>query len=105
MEIKTCLLYFLEREVLYMKPKHGKRLMKIRYPHEQNLVDRLKTCLDMCCIPHIIFDDVNYFTIYIDRGKCTWNQVMHEVNRVHAVKFGYENGLEIKDGKLYNYVN
>ena len=77
------------------------RTMKIRYPHEEELKDRLHSCLDMCCIPHVIYDDVNYYTIYIDKGKCTWKQIMQEVNRVHAVKFDYVNDIYIKDGKTY----
>lgn len=77
------------------------RIMKIRYPHEQKLIDRLKTCLDMCCIPHVVFDDVDFFTVFIDKGKCTWNQVIREVNRVHAARIEYSNRLKIKDGKLY----
>lgn len=77
------------------------RLMKIKYPHNEELKDRLNTCLDMCCMPHVIFDDIDHYTFYIDKGRCTWEQVMTEVNRVHAVKFGYEKGLWIKDGKVY----
>ena len=74
------------------------RLMKIKYPHETELKDRLHSCLDMCRIPHVIFDDVNYFTIFIDKGKCTWQQVIAEVNRVHAVKFRYVNDMYIRKG-------
>ena len=55
----------------------------------------------MCSMPHVIFDDINYYTFYIDKGKSTWKQVMQEVNRVHAVKYRYENGVCIKDGKVY----
>ena len=77
------------------------RLMKIKYPHNEELKDRLNTCLDMCCMPHVIFDDIDHYTFYIDKGRCTWKQVITEVNRVHAVKFGYEKGLWIKDGKVY----
>ena len=76
------------------------RLMKIKYPHIEELKERLHSCLDMCCIPHVIYDDVNNYTIYIDKGKCTWKQVMQEVNRVHAVKFDYENGVWIYNGKV-----
>ncbi len=74
------------------------RLMKIRYPHEQGLINKLKTCLDMCCMPYVIYDDFDFYTIYISKGKCTWDQVMHEVNRVDPVKFKYENDIEIKNG-------
>lgn len=77
------------------------RLMKIKYPHTEELKDRLHSCLDMCCIPHVIYDDINWYTIYIDKGKCTWKQVMQEVNRVHSVKFRYENDMYIKNGKTY----
>ena len=75
------------------------RLMKIKYPHETKLKDRLHSCLDMCRIPHVVFDDGNCFTIFIDKGKCTWNQVMTEVNRVHAVKFRYVNAMYIRSGE------
>ena len=77
------------------------RLMKIKYPYQKELVNRLKSCLDMCCIPCVIYDDFNCYTIYIDKGKCTWGQVVQEVNRVHSVKFRYENNVLIKDGKVY----
>lgn len=77
------------------------RTMKIKYPHTEELKDRLHSCLDMCCIPHVIYDDVDYYTIYIDKGKCTWKQVMQEVNRVHPVMFRYVNDIYIKDGKTY----
>ena len=79
----------------------SKRLMKIKYPHDKSLVDRLCTCLDMCCMRYVIYDDYCWFTIYIDKNKCTWKQVMTEVNRVHAVKFRYESNTWIKDGKVY----
>lgn len=77
------------------------RLMKIKYPHEEELKDRLHSCLDMCCIPHVIYDDINCYTIFIDKGKCTWNQVMQEVSRVFAVKFRYVNDMWIENGKTY----
>lgn len=76
-------------------------LMKIRYPHIEELKNRLHSCLCMCCMPHVIYDDVNCFTIYIDKGKCTWKQVMEEINRVHAVKFEYENGVWIQDNTVH----
>lgn len=76
----------------------SKRLMRIKYPHDRKLVDRLCTCLDMCCMPHVVHDDYNCFIIYIDKGRRTWNQVMDEVNRVHAVKFRYESNTQIKNG-------
>lgn len=77
------------------------RLMRIKYPKKEKLVNRLHTCLDMCCMPHVIYDDINYYTIYIDKGKCTWGQVMTEVNRVHAVRFRYDDNLRIDNGKIY----
>lgn len=78
-----------------------KRTMLIHYPHEKELIDRLDTCLKMCCMPHVIFDDRTRYTIYIDKGNCTWQQVMREVNRVHAVKFNYvtNESIEIWNGK------
>ena len=77
------------------------RLMKIKYPHEEKLKDRLDTCLKMCNIPHVIYDDINFYTIFIDKGKCTWQQVMEEINRVHAVKFRYVSKMYIKQGHTY----
>lgn len=41
-------------------------------------IDRLTTCLDMCCMPWIIRK--NY--IYIHNGKCTDSQVEAEIKRV-----------------------
>lgn len=77
------------------------RLMKIKYPHEEDLKNRLHSCLDMCRIPHVIYDDGDWYTIFIDKGKCTWNQVMGEVNQIHSVKFRYVQKHYIKDGKVY----
>ena len=77
------------------------RIMKIKYPHTEELKNRLHSCLDMCYIPHVIFDDGNHYTIFIDKNKCTWKQVMKEVNRVHPVKFDYVKNHYIKDGKLH----
>lgn len=78
-----------------------KRIMLIHYPHDKALIDRLDTCLKMCCIPHVIFDDRIRYTIYIDKGNCTWAQVMREVNRVHAVKFNYvtDKRIEVINGE------
>lgn len=76
------------------------RLMKIRYPYREELKDRLHSCLEMCSIPHVIYDDVFQYVIYIDKGKCTWKQVMQEINKVHSAKFEYKNGMYIKDGKV-----
>lgn len=77
------------------------RIMIIKYPHDESLKDRLHTCLKMCCIPHIIIDNVICYEIYIDKGRCTWEQVMREVNRVKSVKFRFVNNQYIKDGQLY----
>ena len=41
-------------------------------------IDRLTTCLEMCCMPWIIHN--NY--IYIQNGKCTDSQVEAEIKRV-----------------------
>ena len=75
-----------------------RRVMKINYPPNKHLVDRLSTCLDMCCMPHVILDDKIHYTIYIDRGTCAWEQVMEEVNRVHSVKFRFVSDCYIKNG-------
>lgn len=77
------------------------RLMKIKYPHNEELMERLHSCLDMCCMHHVIYDDESHYTIYIDKGKSTWKQVMAEVNRVHAVKIRYENDIHIENGKIH----
>lgn len=78
-----------------------KRTMRITYPYDKALVDRLDTCLKMCVMPHVIYNDKNRFVIYIDKGKCTWEQVKHEVNRVCAVKFRYvsDEHIEYINGK------
>lgn len=83
-----------------------RRLMLIEY-RDQKDVERLDTCLKMCCIPHVAFKEYEFvgggalWKIYIDRGKCTWEQVMREVNRVHAVKFRFVNDCFIKNGLVY----
>lgn len=82
-----------------------KRLMKIRYPKEESCINRLKSCLDMCCFPYVVFDDIDYYTVFIDRKNGTWEQVMKEVNRVHSVRFRYEGGCAIKNGELHVYCN
>lgn len=78
-----------------------KRLMEIEYPHKKELIDKLEVALANCNCPYVVFDDVIKYKIYIDKGKNTWKQVMHEVNSIHAVKFGYRNNCYIEDGKLY----
>lgn len=83
-----------------------RRLMLIKYT-DQVHVNRLKTCLDMCCIPHVVIKEYEFvgggalWKIYIDRGRHTWEQVMREVNRNHAVKFNFVTDQFIKDGCLY----
>lgn len=70
--------------------KKNKRLMIVRYRNEAD-VGRLDTCLKMCCMPHVILKECEFtdgsaqWIIYIDRGRHTWEKVMREVNRVHAV--------------------
>lgn len=85
-----------------------KRTMLIHYPHDKALADKLHTCLDMCCIPHVIYDDLFRYTIYIDKGTCTWQQVMQEVNRVKSTKFRYapaNERIEKINGKYTVIVN
>ena len=41
-------------------------------------IERLTTCLDMCCMPWVIHNNC----IYIHNGKCTDNQVNTEIIRV-----------------------
>ena len=84
-----------------------RRLMVVKYQNQRD-VDRLDTCLKMCCLPHVIFIEYEcvgggaLWKIYIDRGSLTWEQVMAEVNRVHATKFEFINdGSYIQDGRLY----
>lgn len=84
----------------------SKKLMVIHYYKDDDAYN-LKTCLDMCCIPFCAFreyeftDGGAYWTFYIDKGKRTWEQVMREVNRVHAVKFRFVNdGRYIENGQL-----
>ena len=84
----------------------NRRLMLIEY-REKPHVDRLKTCLDMCCISHVAIKECEFvgggelWKIYIDRGRNSWEQVKREVNRVKAVKFKFVNNSYIKDGKIY----
>lgn len=77
------------------------RIMTITYPHDETKINRLQTCLKMCAIRFVIIDDVINYKIYIDKNKCTWQQVMQEVNRVHAVKFRFRNDMYIKNGLVY----
>lgn len=85
------------------------RLMRIVYTKEKD-VERLKTCLDMCAMRYVVFHDYDFvdgdahYTIFIDKAKCKWNDVMREVNRVHPVPFKYVNNMEIKNGVLYEVI-
>ena len=88
-----------------MKEVRKRRLMVIKY-QDESFVNRLKTCLDMCCIPYVVMKECEFvdgsflWTFFIDRGKCTWEQVMKEVNRVYPVKFNFVNDRFIENGKL-----
>lgn len=79
----------------------AKRLMEIEYPHNAELINKLKEVLTSNNCPYVVFDDVIKYRIYIDKGINTWNKVMQMVNGVHAVKFRYTNDCYIEDGKLY----
>lgn len=88
-----------------MKKKN--RLMVIKYQCTEDIIERLQTCLDMCCIKYVIFKECDFtdgdslYIIYIDKNKCTWKQVMTEVNRVKSVKFNYVSDSYIDDnGRL-----
>lgn len=76
-----------------MKRKN-KRLMLIKYRNEAD-VNRLDICLKMCCMPHVIFKECEFmdgtalWKIYIDRDRCSWKQVMQEINRVHPTNFRF----------------
>ena len=85
----------------------NKRLMVIKYSCKEDTIQRLKTCLDMCCIKYVIFKQYDFtdgnslYEIYIDKNKCTWQQVMREVNRVKSVKFNYVSDSYIdENGRL-----
>lgn len=84
-----------------------KGLMVISYAADETLIASLKSCLDMCDIKYVIYKEYGFtdgkflYKIYIDKNKCTWEQVMREVCRVRPTMFKYENGKYIKDGELY----
>ena len=84
----------------------NRRLMLIEY-RDQKDVNRLDTCLCMCCMPHVVIKEYEFvgggalWKIYIDRGRNSWEQVKREVNRVKAVKFKFVNNSYIKDEKIY----
>lgn len=86
----------------------AKRLMLIECRNDKD-AERLKTCLDMCCVPFVSFREYEFvcggalWRFFIDRGRLTWDQVMREVNRVHAVPFRYVSGMSIRNGILYDY--
>jgi hypothetical protein len=88
----------------------NKRLMTFTYKCKEDLIDRLKSRLDICNIQYVIFKDYEFtdgdfcYKIFIDKNKCTWGQVMEEVNRVRAVKFRYNNEHYIENGQLYTDV-
>ena len=88
-----------------MKSKN-KRLMVIRYHNDDDMA-RLKTVLDMCCVPFVAFCEYDFadgnheWKIYIDKAQRTWEQVMREVNSVRPVPFRYESGHYIENGMLY----
>ena len=54
-----------------------RRLMVVKYQNQRD-VDRLDTCLKMCCLPHVIFKEYEFvgggalWKIYIDRGSRLW---------------------------------
>ena len=85
----------------------AKRLMVIKYYNDEDAA-RLKTCLDMCCVPYVSFREYEFvgggalWRFFIDRGRLTWDQVKDEVNRVRAVPFRYVSGMSIKNGILYD---
>ena len=57
-----------------------RRLMVVKYQNQRD-VDRLDTCLKMCCLPHVIFKEYEFvgggalWKIYIDRGSLTWSRL------------------------------
>lgn len=72
----------------------NRRLMLVKYQNQKD-VDRLDTCLKMCCFPHVIFKEYEFvgggalWKIYIDRGNLTWKQVSfdhvaHDALRVNT---------------------
>ena len=88
----------------------NKRLMTIKYTNDVD-AERLKTCLDMCCISFVAFREYEFvgggalWRFYIDRGRLSWNDVMREINRVHAVKFDFVGGHYIENKTLYSVCN
>lgn len=88
-----------------MKKKN--RLMVIKYQCTEDIIERLQTCLDMCCIKYVIFKEYDFtdgnslYKIYIDKNKCTWEQVKAEVNRVKSTKFNYVSGEYIENGRVF----
>lgn len=87
-----------------------RRLMSIKY-HSKDDVERLEVRLGVFGIPYVVFKIYEFengnslWEIYIDRGKYSWEQVMHEVNYIHAVKFCFVSGYYIQNGRLHTWVN
>lgn len=87
--------------------KKKSRLMVIKYQCQENIINRLRTCLEMCGIKYVVFkeydftDGTSLYKIYIDKNKCTWEQVMAEVNRVKPTKFNYVSGEYIDNGRVF----
>lgn len=81
-----------------------KRTLFFQYPKDKNLINRLKTCFDMACIKYVIFEDYFNYTIYVDKNKCTWQQVIKEINRIKATKYTYTTGERIEEYNSKNYV-
>ena len=81
--------------------------MVIKYQCQENIINRLKSCLDMCAIKYVVFKEYDFtdgnslYKIYIDRNKCTWEQVKAEVNRVQSTKFNYVSGEYIENGRVF----
>ena len=83
--------------------KQSRRLMRIIYPYDEKLKNRLLTCLDMCCAKYAVLCNGAEYEIFIDRGRWTWNQIINEVNRVRPVKIRFVNDCYIKNNKLCQY--
>ena len=66
-----------------------RRLMVVKYQNQRD-VDRLDTCLKMCCLPHVIFKEYEFvgggalWKIYIDRGSLTWELSYSKVRCVYV---------------------
>lgn len=109
-EIISDWMYQMQKKSSFHEPEvnmftRTRRLMLIKYQNQDD-VERLKACFDMYDIPHVVFKTCEFldgsalWEIYIDRAEYTWNQVMHEVNQIHAVKFRFVSGHYIQNGHL-----